>query len=785
MIRNQSSMDLLDDNPPLVFRMVSLADTRRLPKISSVTNRFRYQIAIALIGSFLGGWVPRSQATETWIENVASDLTESFVTVYQYNTENQQVGTGSGFCVGKQGLIATCLHVIGESRRVAITLPDGTQHQPIEIVAWDKDLDLAIIRIERDDLKPLPLAPQGERLTLGETVATMGNPLGENRTLVQGIVAAAERQLNGGSHVQVNIPIELGNSGGPLVDQEGRVHGVFHMKSATMQNLGYAVAVDYLRGMLETQSPISMEHWLKITDLPAHRWKANPAKGWRRKAGRIVYTPNSNTTGLCEWQSELPDVPYVVSVDMRINERSGTGGLLLSMPDQECHRAWIPYNKTMMLLEMDEDQLSDRAVAGRVPWENYELGGWNRLKIEVMEGSFRCYLNGRELYLYEEDHTNKDYSKVGVALIALDHTKAVFKNFSMRPLVEPDRSKTDAKLHLVAIEAARRGESLDMEILDLLTQCPDANVSALLTEHRFHEDTANRLSNFASLVTERSQGHRLREALHCESADISLVPAALLMTSIGDLKMDVASYASQFQIMLEDVQRPLADDATPAEKVLRLRNALYGEMALHIARFLRSDREFSIGDIRSIFEDREGGVLALTLFIVDTAHKIGLADVNATHLSGFISVPPATPEGEPRLLHICDGALETVTKLQAESSCLAGLTEAEVEMRLRPMSKRTLIMTYLHDLKNTVPKLEWPGTVSSYLRTILMLDPDSANARLELALFNLIGNAGTDTNSKAIQAVLKEDPSDLDRERLIEIIRFLGIDIDSMLTDTN
>ena len=159
-------------------------------------NRFRYQIAIALIGSFLGGWVPRSQATETWIENVASDLTESFVTVYQYNTENQQVGTGSGFCVGKQGLIATCLHVIGESRRVAITLPDGTQHQPIEIVAWDKDLDLAIIRIERDDLKPLPLAPQGERLTLGETVATMGNPLGENRTLVQGIVAAAERRCN-------------------------------------------------------------------------------------------------------------------------------------------------------------------------------------------------------------------------------------------------------------------------------------------------------------------------------------------------------------------------------------------------------------------------------------------------------------------------------------------------------------------------------------------------------------------------------------------------------------
>ena len=107
--------------------------------------------------------------------------------------------------------------------------------EPREIIADDREADLIVVKVEGKAPEGLKLG-DSSMIRTGQNVLTVGNPLGLNNSVARGVIAE-ERQLEGRAMIQVAMPIEPGNSGSPLVDEDGRVIGIIALKSA--QSLGF------------------------------------------------------------------------------------------------------------------------------------------------------------------------------------------------------------------------------------------------------------------------------------------------------------------------------------------------------------------------------------------------------------------------------------------------------------------------------------------------------------------------------------------------------------------
>jgi len=162
------------------------------------------------------------------IEEVVAAARSSVVVITAAGREGKSQRLGAGFVVG-EGLIATNLHVIGEARPIKVQLADGRRHDVIAVHAFDRGLDLAVVRIDAKGLAPLELA-DSDKVKQGEQVVALGNPQGLAHSVVAGVVSAV-REVEGRPMIQLAIPLEPGNSGGPLLDLYGRVVGVPTMRS--------------------------------------------------------------------------------------------------------------------------------------------------------------------------------------------------------------------------------------------------------------------------------------------------------------------------------------------------------------------------------------------------------------------------------------------------------------------------------------------------------------------------------------------------------------------------
>lgn len=135
---------------------------------------------------------------------------------------------GSGFIIGANGVIVTNNHVIDKAQSIKVTLDDGTE-LPAKLLGADPKSDLAVLKIESP--KPLSTIAWGDSdaLKLGDQILAIGNPFGIGTTVTSGIVSARGRDLHSGPYddfIQIDAPINHGNSGGPLVDRRGNVVGI-------------------------------------------------------------------------------------------------------------------------------------------------------------------------------------------------------------------------------------------------------------------------------------------------------------------------------------------------------------------------------------------------------------------------------------------------------------------------------------------------------------------------------------------------------------------------------
>lgn len=164
-------------------------------------------------------------------------------------------GVGSGFIIDPKGYILTNYHVVEGARKIDVTLSEGKKYSG-RVIGYDRRSDLAVIKIDADNLPSLPLG-DSDKLEPGQFAIAIGNPYGLNRTVTLGIVSALNRTIiepNGvrlENLIQTDAAINPGNSGGPLINIKGEVIGINTAIKSDAQGIGFAIPINKAKQIAE------------------------------------------------------------------------------------------------------------------------------------------------------------------------------------------------------------------------------------------------------------------------------------------------------------------------------------------------------------------------------------------------------------------------------------------------------------------------------------------------------------------------------------------------------
>jgi serine protease Do len=202
---------------------------------------------------------------------------------------------GSGFIVNPDGIIVTNGHVVKGATKIQVTLLDGTT-LPAKVVGEDELTDLAVLKISADH--PLPYVEFGDsnKAEVGDWVVSVGNPFGLDDTVTAGIISARGRDIHTGPYddfLQIDAPINQGNSGGPTFNEEGKVIGIntaiFSPNGGGSVGIGFAIPSDRAKPViaeLEKSGKI-VRGWLGVAVQPV-RQDMEDALGVKNTNGALV-----------------------------------------------------------------------------------------------------------------------------------------------------------------------------------------------------------------------------------------------------------------------------------------------------------------------------------------------------------------------------------------------------------------------------------------------------------------------------------------------------------------
>ena len=200
---------------------------------------------------------------ERSVKDLTALLGESVVLV------TTPAGLGSGFLINNKGHIVTNFHVISGEQEISVTLfrkedmvLDRTKINQVKIVAINPYLDLALLKADLPQGSNPKWVPLGssESARDGQPVFAIGNPLGLERTVSEGILSTTRRSFAGQLFLQTTAPINPGNSGGPLFNLHGEVIGVTNMKAGLLsEGLSFAIPVDTLKFFLRNRDVFAFD----------------------------------------------------------------------------------------------------------------------------------------------------------------------------------------------------------------------------------------------------------------------------------------------------------------------------------------------------------------------------------------------------------------------------------------------------------------------------------------------------------------------------------------------
>lgn len=677
-----------------------------------------------------------SSATPPNVEALSAKLRPAVAVITTTGRDGRRLGVGTGFIVASDGLVATNLHVIGEARPIAVQLADGRKFDVVAIVAHDHHADLALLKIAAADLPTLELGDSAQ-VQPGRPIVAIGNPQGLAHSVVAGVVSA-NREIDGRPMLQLAIPVEQGNSGGPVVDLDGRVVGVLTMKSAVTENLGFAVASNLLRPLLERPNPVPLARWLKLGSLDAGQWQVVFGAHWRRRAGRIVVDGLGDSFGgraLCLSQQNPPVVPFELEVTVKLDDEAGAAGLVFAADGAEQHYGFYPSGGQLRLTRFAGPDINSWTILDQRPSAHYRPGDWNRLRVRSEPARLQCFVNDQ--LVVEAAAPTLSGTRVGLAKFR--DTEAQFKDFRVGPPAAKDdnlndRAQQHARLQALVDDVAKRlAAPDDVPPVDEPAQLlNDATASARLLRDRARQLAlqAARLEQLADSLHRQEALRELDKLCRGDDAAIDLARAALWIARLDNADVEPQAYLAELDAMADEIRNHLPPGADEAARLAALDRYLFDDNGFHGSRTEFYARENSY--LSAVIDDREGLPITLSVLYMELARRLELRVVGIP-LPGRFIVRHDAQNGAQQHIDVFDGAKRLSREDAARQAAGASGEPAPAEF-FAPASKRAILVRMLRNLLGIAQdERDMPGSLT-YLDATLLIDPDQVEPRWMRAL---------------------------------------------------
>jgi len=705
---------------------------------------------------------------EKSVADIAEAVKPSLVKVIQVGRKGMD-GLGSGFVVRADGLIATNRHVIGDARRIRVETSDGKVEEVTEVFASDAHLDLAILRIARKDLKPLPLG-DSDKLRQGDRIVAMGNPEGLAYSVVEGVVSEPQRDIEGLKMIQVALPIERGNSGGPLLDRQGRVLGLLTLKSARTDNLGFAMPVNELKKLIAKPNPVPMSRWLTIGVLNPRVWKPLMGAQWTQRAGVVsVEQPGDGFGGraLCLWMEEKPGAQFEAEVTVRLDDEAGAAGLTFCSDGGDRHYGFYPTGGKMRLTRFDGADVFTWKILADAASDAYRPGEWNTLRVRVDDDRIQCFVNGRQVF----DQPDAELRGGHAGLCKFRGTVASYKGFRIgNDLVEKPPDPALTKGLRKSMDGFLTGKKDRERAMDALLQNPVLSRRILGEKRKALEQSAASLRELENDLHRGALARELTQQLSQPDEKADLLRCALLISRHDNPDLDIGSYEREFGRMVDELKddAEIKNGTLPA--VRRITAYLFEQNGFHGSRQDYESRSNSY--INEVLDDREGLPITLSILYLELASRLGVKNVAGIPLPmRFMVGYREKAEGEFSLLDVFDGG-KSLTMAEARA-LVAGDTPIPDET-MQPAKKKDIILRMIRNLIGRAVAAGNPAKEAPpYFNLLLALDPQAFRERLTRARMRELArdDAGA---AEDITWLIEHPPKEFDEPQRLALEEWLA-----------
>ncbi len=696
------------------------------------------------------------------VAELAKKARTSIVLITMTGRESSDNRLGTGFVISADGLIATNLHVIGEARPISVQMPDGKKLAVTEIRAWDRNLDLAVLKVDGKDLPALELGDSA-KLEQGAPMVALGNPYGLKSSVVGGVISEV-REIEGRRMLQLAMPVEPGNSGGPVLDGQGKVVGIVTLKSLVQQNIAFAVEVNALKPLLEKPNPIPMDRWLTIGSIDKSDWLPLFGATWQQRGGRILVDGLGSGFGgrsLCLAQAEPPELPYEVAVSVKLDDEAGAAGLVFHADGKDVHYGFYPTNGKVRLTRFDGPDVFSWKVLTETASEHYRAGQWNHLKVRVEKGKLLCFLNN-ELVI---ESTDDGLTKGKVGLAKFRQTQAEFRRFQVGASLPSHLPAPELAASLTKeIDALPPLENLLPEKLTPLVAAPEEAIVSLRAKAKTLRERALELEQIAADVRLRQVANELNAALEVRDGKIDLFRAALTLARLDEEDVDVEAYVKQLGRMAGEIKAKFPTDASEAKKLEVLNDYLFQQNGFHGSRTDYYNRLNSY--MNRVLDDREGLPITLSVFYMELAARLGLK-MEGVGLPAHFVVRHLPKMGEPQLIDVFEGG-KPLSREEAGKKVRELTGEDVIEAQLAAVSERQILQRMLGNLLGLAQQKSDKEAVLRYVEALLIIDPTLVRERGLRAILHF----ETGRREQAVLELnwfLENKPAGIDLEQIREM----------------
>ncbi|TWU07443.1 transglutaminase family protein [Stieleria varia] len=703
------------------------------------------------------------------IRPVSDSIRPSMVTIRVEGRDRDQRGIGAGFVIDSDGLIATNSHVIGEGRAFTVeryaedSTKTGEKLQVIAVEASDRNADLAIIRVRpgKDPLPALtlstePMADQGTR------VLAFGNPLGLRDSVVEGIVSAV-REIDGQPYLQLAMPTQPGNSGGPLVKFDGSVVGIVNMKSAIDDNLGFAIPVERLRDLMQSTNPITIDRWVRMGTIDPSVWMPLMGAQWVQRGGMISARGQGAGFGgraLVIRNEDTDQRPLEIAVDVRLNDPSGAAGLVFHSDGQDKHYGFYPSAGKLRLTCFKGPSVYSWEILDEVESSDFVPGQWNRLRVRLADERIECYVN--DALVIQSADQQLTSGRVGLAKFR--GTEPDFKAFRIGTDLS-DAPIADETLRMLAdiSPPIQPAVTPDSEQLAQLAQASDAVNRTLRQRAAELRRNAEALEKLAGDVQQEKTLDQLSAVLQSEDPD-RLVRATLVIAKLDNPEIDIDAYQQQFESMAGEIRGELAEDADDEAKRQALDRYLFVENGFHGGR--AEYYHVANSHLNRVIDDREGLPITLSILYMDLGRRLGL-DIQGIGLPGHFVAAHVSGDDQ-QLIDVFDGG-ELLSRDDARNMVRQFARRDLQEDDLRAQTDTEILTRVLSNLMGIATRSEDVESMLRYIEAIVHVNPDAADYRMMRAQLR----AMTQRTSRALedlQWLLDHEPPGIDLFRVQRMI---------------